>query len=92
MASISIIIKFTVLEVLLGYLHYDKSLFHCVSYIVLMGKHFISASTDGKKILCLSLFLNFLKSKLQIEQDVFTTKERQSVFNKIFGYVFSTLE
>ena len=47
MASISIVIKFTVLEVLLHYIHYDKSLFHCVNYIVLMGKHFVSASRDG---------------------------------------------
>ena len=87
---ISIIIKLTVLEVQLGYVHYDESLFHCVNYIVLMGKHFISASMDGKKILCLNLFLHFLKCKLQIEQ-VFTTKERQSVFNKRFGYVLSKL-
>ena len=87
-----IIITFTVVEVLLDYVHYDESLFHCVNYIVLMGKHFISASRDGKKILCLSLFLHFLKSKLRIEQEVFTSKERQSVFNKRFGYVLSKLE
>ena len=92
MASISIIIKYTVLEVLLGYVHYDESLFHLVNYIVLMGKQFISASRDGKKILCLNLFLHFLKSKLQIEQEVFTSKERQSVFNKRFGYVLSKMD
>ena len=92
MASISIIIKFTVLEFLLGYVHFDESLFHCVNYIVLMGKHLISTSRNGKKILCLNLFLHFLKSKLQIEQEVFTSKERQSVFNKRFGYVLSKLE
>ena len=49
MASLSVAVKFTVLEVLLGYIHYDKSLFHCVIYTVLMGKHFINTSRDGKK-------------------------------------------
>ena len=86
MASISIVIKFTVLEVLLGYIHYDESLFHCVNYIVLMGKHFVSASRDGKNPL--SFFLAFLKSKLKIEQETFTSKQLESVFNKRFGYIF----
>ena len=49
MISISIVIKFTVLKVPLGYIHYDESLFHCVNYIILMGKHFVNASRDGKK-------------------------------------------
>ena len=91
MASISIAVKFTVLEVLLGYIHYDKSLFHCVNYTVLMGKHFINISRDGKKTLCLSSFLHFLKSKLKIEKELLTSKQLQSLFNKRFGYIFSKL-
>ena len=41
MAFITIITKFTVLEVVLGYVHYDESLFNCVNYIVLMGNQCI---------------------------------------------------
>ena len=67
MVSISTDIKFTDLELLPGYVHYNESLFHCVNYIVFMGKHCISASRDGKKNLCLSLFLHFSKGKLKIE-------------------------
>ena len=58
----SIFTKFTILEeVLLGYVHYDESLFHCVNYIVLMGKHFISASRDGEKDPLFKLILAFLE-------------------------------
>ena len=61
MSSISIAVKLTVLEVLLGYIHYDKSLFHCVNYTVLMGKHFINTSRDGKKPLFKFIFVFFEK-------------------------------
>ena len=61
MASISIAVKFTVLEVLLGYIHYDKSLFHCVNYTVLMGKHFMNTSRDGQKPLFKFIFAFFEK-------------------------------
>ena len=92
MTSISIIVKFAVLEVLLEYVHYDESLFHCVNYIVFMGQHFINESRDGKNIFCLSLLLLFLKSKLQTEQEIFSSKERQSVFNHVYMYILSKLE
>ena len=93
MTSISIAVKFTVLEVLLGYIHYDKSLFHCVNYTVLMGKHFINTSRDCDKNFCLSSFLLFfLKNKLRIEKEIFTSKQLQSFFNKRFEYIFSKLE
>ena len=59
MASISIAVKFTVLEVLLGYIHYDKYLFHCVNYTVLMGNNFINTLRDGKKPLCKFIFVTF---------------------------------
>ena len=39
-----------------------------------------------------NVFLHFLKSKLQIQQEIFTSKESQSVFNNRFEYILSKLE
>ena len=89
--SISINLQLTVLEIILGCIYYEESLFHCVNYIILMGKHFINSSRE-KTNLSLTSFLNFLKNKMKIVQESFIIKDQHTLFVSRFGYLMSKLE
>ena len=42
-------VSFTILEILLGYIHVDKLHFYAMNYIILYGKYFINKQKRSQK-------------------------------------------
>ena len=95
MAScLSVKIKFTVLEALMGFLNYDSELFFIVNYIVLLGKYYIYVCKKDAKLSSLPSLYSFLcviKDKLCIEQHVYMNQNKCHLYIERFGKLQSVL-
>ena len=89
MAScLSVKIKFTVLETLLGFLSYDCEFFFIVNYIVLLGKYYIYVCKKEAKLsslLSLYSFLCLMKDKMCIEYQIYMNQNQCDLYKERFG-------
>ena len=93
-SSLSVKIKFTVLETLMGFLNCDCELYFIVNYIVLLGKYYIYiCKKDAKLSSLLSLysFLCLIKDKLSIEHHIYMNQNKCDLYKERFGKLLSVL-
>ena len=84
--------NFTVLEVLLGVINIDKSLFYTINYIILHGKYFIKECKKNEKELSLYRYMYLLKDRLNIDIVLHKNQENYTAFKEKFSCLIEMVQ
>ena len=84
--------SFTVLEVLLGCINCNKYFFYIINSVILIGKYFIKTCKKTQNDMFFSVFLQTLRYFLNIEKNIYSSKDRLSVFNDMYGVLYLKLQ
>ena len=84
--------NFTVLEILLGVINIDKSLFYTINYIILRGKYFIKECKKNEKELSLYRYMYLLKDRLNIDIVLHKNQENYIAFKEKFSCLIEMVQ
>ena len=76
-------VHFTVLEIVFGYTQ-KTQLTHILNYIIIMGKMHIKLQKKVEKTPCFLIFLNYLKTNLNIEKLIYIKNDKINLYNTYF--------
>ena len=82
--------KFSILEVLLG-IHLRHTEYFMLNYIIIIGKVFIKKYKSNNEQISFLKFLQFLKQKLSIEEQVYNNLNKIEIFMRNYGNLFDEL-
>ena len=84
--------SFTVLEVLLGCINCNKYFFYIINSVILIGKYSIKTCKQNQNDMFFSVFLQTLRYFLNIEKNIYSSKDSLSVFNDMYGVLYLKLQ
>ena len=87
----TITIKFTVCEILLGIPCRANSELLMINYLILLGKWYINERKTKDKLILFQDILAQLKSKLVVFHDLFSSKFRNNKLGKVYEEIYGIL-
>ena len=85
--SIGFKIKFTLLEILLGFYYIDKKYYYMLNYLIIYGKYYIFQCRSNRKNPSLRIFLLLVKDRLSLHKYIYIY-QRVKVYSLMKGLVF----
>ena len=87
----TITIKFTVCEILLGIPCIVNSQLQMINYLILLRKWYINENKSKDKPILFQDFLAQIKSKLVVFHDLYSSKFRNNKLSKVYEEIYGTL-